>query len=691
MAAIQINDVFEIENSKYRILSIEPDTVIWFELAKKSAWPAVIEKSTLVNIIMSGDACRVEDPFVAPIHLTPSTEHIFRRDKAYETIRRIVKHPLFYDTQVRVELSKVEKAFHETTDKVINDRLKKYWTYGQSKNALYPRYANSGAPGKVRTFSDKKSGRPRNNGTGKSAISTDDVKRLYRRAIEKFYFTRKTSFSVAYRQFKLLFRTLYRDVVENETPTEPQMRHFYSSQYKAIDKAINRISENAYRKDVRALVSTSTVQAIGPGSRYEIDATTADIYLVSDDDSNRVIGRPTLYILIDVFTRMVAGFYIGFGMPSYQTVINALVNAAMTKEESLNEIGETDVDLWPVSGLPDVLLADKGSEFFGKQSNNLLDIFTVHVENAPAYRGDAKGIVERFFGSWQNGFKNICEGIVTPSRLKKAGERDYRVDANVPISEFRRFMISGILAHNHTEISRSYDRAKDIPDTLPMTPISLWNWGTQNRSGALKTVDKQQLIAGLLPKATATTSALGLCFHGVYYNIESLTEEGAFLRKNFGEREKKYTIAYDPLCLNKVYVFFNSQSHIVVGTIHPRSRQFVDMTYDEVRARKKTQKELGTAVKQASDTARAMVEASGFKMAAELKKRTKHRPSITAAAKIKGIAANKKQAQKEERLQNSESHTLEHYTAGTDEYEDNLTFTNPSLDAIIKQQRKDAK
>ena len=691
MAIIQINDVFELAERKYRILTVEPDIVVWFELGQNSAWPLPIEKSTLLALIMSGEGCRVDDPFVAPIHLTPSNDHICRRDNAYETIQQIIEHPLFYDTQVRIELSKIAKAFHGTTDKVINDRLKKFWTFGQSKNALYPKYVNSGAPGQARTFVDKRSGRPRNNGTGKSAISTEDVRRLYRRAIEEFYFRKKTSFSRAFRQFKRLFLTLHRDSVENEIPTEPQMRHFYISQYRAIDKAVNRISEISYRKDVRALVSSATVQAIGPGSRYEIDATTADIYLVSDDDDNRVIGRPTLYTLIDVFTRMAAGYYIGFGVPSYQTVINALVNAAMTKEESLKEIGETDVDLWPVSGLPEVLLADKGSEFFGKQSNNLLDIFTVHVENAPAYRGDAKGIVERFFGSWQNGFKNICEGVVTPSRLKKAGEQDYRVEANVPISEFRRLMISGILAHNHTEISRSYDRAKDIPDTLPMTPISLWNWGIQNRSGALKTVDKQQLIAGLLPKATATTSALGLCFHGVYYNIESLTEEGAFLRKNFGEREKKYTIAYDPLCLNKVYVFFNSQSHIVVGTIHPRSRQFVDMTYDEVRARKKTQKELGIAVKQASDTTLAMVEASGFKMAAELKKRTKQRPSITAAAKIKGIATNKKQAQQEERLRNSESLIFEDDTAGTDEYEENLTFTNPSLDAIIKQQRKDAK
>ncbi len=48
----------------------------------------------------------------------------------------------------------------------------------------------------------------------------------------------------------------------------------------------------------------------GPGSRYEIDATIADVYLLSAD-RQRVIGRPTLYVVVDVFSRMVAGFYIG--------------------------------------------------------------------------------------------------------------------------------------------------------------------------------------------------------------------------------------------------------------------------------------------------------------------------------------------------------------------------------------------
>jgi transposase InsO family protein len=77
------------------------------------------------------------------------------------------------------------------------------------------------------------------------------------------------------------------------------------------------------------LHSTATSQALGPGSRYEIDATIADIYLVSNSNPESIVGRPTIYFVIDVFSRLVAGFYIGFESPSYLAAIQAL-NIAMT-------------------------------------------------------------------------------------------------------------------------------------------------------------------------------------------------------------------------------------------------------------------------------------------------------------------------------------------------------------------------
>jgi transposase InsO family protein len=46
-----------------------------------------------------------------------------------------------------------------------------------------------------------------------------------------------------------------------------------------------------------------------------------------DDEDRSKIRRPTIYIVIDVFSRMISGFYIGFDNPSYVVAMQAVVNA----------------------------------------------------------------------------------------------------------------------------------------------------------------------------------------------------------------------------------------------------------------------------------------------------------------------------------------------------------------------------
>lgn len=74
-----------------------------------------------------------------------------------------------------------------------------------------------------------------------------------------------------------------------------------------------RMGAKRYDKDMRGLLGTSNAQVIGPGSRYQIDATISDVYLVSRLDPSLIIGRPVVYVVIDVFSRLITGIYIGGG------------------------------------------------------------------------------------------------------------------------------------------------------------------------------------------------------------------------------------------------------------------------------------------------------------------------------------------------------------------------------------------
>ena len=85
-----------------------------------------------------------------------------------------------------------------------------------------------------------------------------------------------------------------------------------------------RTPSRIYQKDKRALTSTSGNLNFGPGARYEIDATIADLYLVAEDDPALIIGRPVLYFVKDVFSRMVVGMYVGLENPSWVAAMVAL-------------------------------------------------------------------------------------------------------------------------------------------------------------------------------------------------------------------------------------------------------------------------------------------------------------------------------------------------------------------------------
>ena len=152
------------------------------------------------------------------------------------------------------------------------------------------------------------------------------------RVIEKYILSAdglKTT--VAYRRFSDLFEQYYPQVEKANRPTIRQFRYFYNREYKKAQRLEARTHPGIYKKDVRPLTSTATASVLGPGSRYEIDATIADIYLVDDEDRSKIIGRPTIYIVIDVFSRMIAGFYIGFDNPSYVVAMQAVVNACIDK------------------------------------------------------------------------------------------------------------------------------------------------------------------------------------------------------------------------------------------------------------------------------------------------------------------------------------------------------------------------
>lgn len=128
-----------------------------------------------------------------------------------------------------------------------------------------------------------------------------------------------------------------------------------------------------------------------------MDATLADIYLVSRTDKASVIGRPNICLAVDTATQLIAGIYVGLE-GGEQAVLSCLCNAAENKVDYCRKYGiEISQEEWPSRGLPYEIITDKGNEFTGKRVMELVVKFGIDLQTLPPFRPDDKGLVEKSF------------------------------------------------------------------------------------------------------------------------------------------------------------------------------------------------------------------------------------------------------------------------------------------------------
>lgn len=104
--------------------------------------------------------------------------------------------------------------------------------------------------------------------------------------------------------------------VNNQRRTDAQVR-----------KQKERLSY--YQRNTRPLYGKTSTSTKSVGI-YEMDATEADVYLVSRYDRTQTIGRPIIYMAVDRATQLIAGIYVGLN-GGEEAVIECLRNAVCDK------------------------------------------------------------------------------------------------------------------------------------------------------------------------------------------------------------------------------------------------------------------------------------------------------------------------------------------------------------------------
>lgn len=411
-----------------------------------------------------------------------------------------------------------------------------------------------------------------------------DMEKVFTWAIEEFYYSAKRP--TLQTSYDLMILARYVDengVLKEGSPTWWQFRHFfYKNEYhKRPRREIAREGLSNYQRNQRGLHGSETEWRKRIGA-YQMDATQADIYLVSRKDKSAVVGRPHIYMAVDTVTQLIAGVYVGFE-DGEEAVIACLCNAAEDKVAFAKRFGiKITAEQWPSRGLPCEIITDKGREFTGKRVMEWVSTFGMDIQTLPPFRPDGKGLVEKSFNLLQDRYLPFLRG---KGAIEKDFEErwavDYRNQAVLDLEEFTKIVIHAVLYLNSSRVLKD---CPGLPCEADPVPARLWNWYMeQGRTDIIPTDDEMVYRMGL-PRAKVTMSRNGIYYKGLLYVHRYY--DRIFENVN---RKEMCTIAFDINDVSKIYLI--KEKEWIPFELAGSYKQYQGVSERELKEQKKKERE----------------------------------------------------------------------------------------------------
>ena len=195
-------------------------------------------------------------------------------------------------------------------------------------------------------------------------------------------------------------------------------------------------------------------EAAKPNAIWQVDHAQLDILLLKDDGTSM---RPWLTIVIDDYSRAIAGYYLGFDPPSSLRTSLALRQGIWRKGHPH----------WHICGIPDVLYSDNGADFTSNHLEQVSADLKMRLVFSTPGKPQGRGRIERFFRSINEMFLCDLDGYTQRSRRKPSLTLDQLEDM------FRTFLLEVYHRRASSEARLAPSERWEEGGFLPRMPASL--------------------------------------------------------------------------------------------------------------------------------------------------------------------------------------------------------------------------
>lgn len=315
----------------------------------------------------------------------------------------------------------------------------------------------------------------------------------------------------------------------------------------------NRILNTPQQERVRArhgVHAARKLELIGgsfdaqfPYDIVEVDHTKLDVLVVREDTRQMINKRPWITLAMDVFSRMVAGFYISLERPGMGAVGMCLAQAILPKTQWLQEHGvEAE---WPCRGLIRCIHVDNAREFRCQGLELACFEYGINIQYRKVKTPSNGGHVERLLGTLSEKVK-VLPGA-TFSNPSERADYDSPGEACLSLRQLERWIAIELIDKYHRELHSS----------LLTTPLQKWHEGQQGSKdhpapGIILPDDPARLRIDFMPALTCTVQRYGVQIGYVRYNSAVLRRWVGATEPGSKER-RLFTIRYDPRNMGRIY------------------------------------------------------------------------------------------------------------------------------------------
>lgn len=578
-----------------------------------------------------------------------------KRDQAWEMItffkNKLADEEYMFIGKYRQKAMKETMAVFNISYNGLKNILIKHFKGGQTKYSLLPNYFKCGARGKERKVGDKKRGRPRKNGENAGINIDENIRKVFNVGLNRYFYNdRNNSLKMTY---ELILKDFFtKEVVDengvkipllsNSIPTYHQFLYWYRQLNDGKKEIIKRRGTRTYQQNYRSIIGNSTDEG------WQIDSTQFDIYLVSSVNRDLIVGRPTLHMVIDSYTRIIMGLSITFeSLNSYSGEMLALANSMTSKKKFCAKYGMKIEDSdWPYA-TPTKILADRGA-LNGKQIENAIANLGITIQQTPPYHADYKGIIEQAFNQLNLKVKPFVDGVVVNgSRAKERGQQDYRLKANLTIDEFTKIIIRCILFHNNHHVMTDYVLDESMLEmNVQKIPIKIWEHYQKHGKGHLRILPEEIIRMYLLPTDTALITPRGLSYRKLLFAGEYALRNSLFQKARI-EGNYRVKICYNPMDLSEIFMF-DENGGLHKFTLLEHLHTYYNKGIDEIEQLKKREQEMDSMNKEKELKEKMKLFSEIEDIVKEARKKTEAEKDYnkSKSQRLKGIKEN----QKNERL-----------------------------------------